>query len=87
MITTKITVDNEVGLHARPATLFVKAAQKYEAVIIVLYDGNSANAKSLLSLLALGVGKGGEVTLTADGNDEKEALAALTRLIKENFGE
>ena len=71
MYTQEITVQNEVGLHARPATYFIQ----------------KANAKSLLGVLSLGIVKGTNIALIADGSDEKEAVDALVSLIQNNFGE
>jgi phosphocarrier protein HPr len=82
-----LTIENQVGLHARPATLFVEAAQQHEADITVSYEGTSVNAKSILSLLTLGVTKGGEITVAADGGDEEDALRKLAALVESNFGE
>ena len=75
MYTQEITVNNEVGLHARPATFFIRK------------EDRRVNAKSLLGVLSLGIVKGTTITLIADGTDEKEAVAALVELVKDNFGE
>ena len=87
MKSIEITVENQVGLHARPATLFVRTAQKHLADITVSYEGKTVNAKSLLSLLSLGVTKDSTITVAAHGSDEEIALEALTTLIASNFGE
>jgi phosphocarrier protein len=87
MKSIQITIENQVGLHARPATLFVQAAQKHTATITVSHDGKTVNAKSLLNLLALGVSKGTVITIAADGSDEENALQILTALVESNFGE
>jgi phosphocarrier protein len=87
MRSIQLTVENEVGLHARPATLFVKEAQKYQAEITASYGGNTVNAKSLLALLTLGASKGAVVTVTASGVDEQAAVDALAALVNANFGE
>ena len=87
MKSIQITVENQVGLHARPATLFVRTAQKHVADITVSYEGKTVNAKSLLSLLSLGVTKNASITVAANGSDEDVALHALTALIASNFGE
>lgn len=87
MKSVQLTIVNEVGLHARPATLFVKAAQKHAADITVSYDDKTVNAKSLLGLLTLGAAKGAIITVEAQGSDEEEALNALTALVDTNFGE
>ena len=87
MISIQITVENQVGLHARPATLFVQTAQKHKATITVSYNGKIVNAKSLLGLLSLGVVKDAVITVAANGSDEEDALNTLTELIESNFGE
>lgn len=87
MKSLELTVENPVGLHARPATLFVKVAQKHQAEITVSYDGKTVNAKSLLSLLTLGVHRGGVILVAAEGSDEEDALTALGELVESNFGE
>lgn len=89
----KVLVDNNVGLHARPASLFVQEAAKYTSDINVYCqdpetkEERNANAKSILGILTLGVFKGMDITITANGDDEKEAVAALVALVKDNFGE
>jgi phosphocarrier protein len=87
MKSIQIVVENQVGLHARPATLFVQAAQKHQAEITVSYEGKTVNAKSLLGLLSLGVTKDAIITVSANGSDEEAALSALTILLESNFGE
>ena len=79
MYTQEITVKNEVGLHARPATYFIQKANEFKCGIWVEKDERRVNAKSLLG--------GTTITLIADGSDEKEAVAALAELINSNFGE
>ena len=89
----KVIVDNNVGLHARPASLFVQEAAKYKSDINVYCqdqetkEDRNANAKSILSVLTLGVFQGTEITITATGEDEEQAVAALVALVKDNFGE
>ena len=83
MYTQEITVNNEVGLHARPATFFIQKANEFKSGIWVEKDDRRVNAKSLLGVLSLGIVKG----TTADGADEKEAVGALVDLVKDNFGE
>lgn len=87
MKSVEISVTHEVGLHARPAALFVQTAQKYKAGVKVTYKGKTVNAKSLLGLLSLGVTKDALIEITADGIDEKDALDKLTCLVENNFGE
>ena len=87
MYTQEITVNNEVGLHARPATFFIQKANEFKSGIWVEKEDRRVNAKSLLGVLSLGIVKGTTITLIADGNDEKEAIEALTKLVADNFGE
>ena len=87
MYTQEITVNNEVGLHARPATFFIQKANEFKSGIWVEKEDRRVNAKSLLGVLSLGIVKGTTITLIADGSDEKEAVAALVDLVNDNFGE
>lgn len=82
-----LIIKHKVGLHARPASLFVREAGKFQANITVLYDGKEANAKSILSVLALGVNQGAQIILRAEGSDADAALQALQALVESNFGE
>ncbi len=82
-----ITIRNKVGLHARPAALFVKAAKGFKSKILVSKDNRVADAKSILNVLTLGAGQGANVTLRAEGEDEADAIGALKDLIESNFGE
>ena len=82
-----IEIKHAVGLHARPASLFVQTASKYDADISIAYDGKTINAKSILGVLSLGVGKNAHITISAEGDDEEDALEALSNLIESNFGE
>lgn len=88
--TLKIAVSHPAGLHARPASLFVQTANKFSSDIQVqnLTDNsNLANAKSILSILTLGVCQNHEIEIVADGEDAEDALEALQALIQDNFGE
>lgn len=87
MVTQEVTINNEVGLHARPATFFIQKANEFKSGIWVEKDERRINAKSLLGVLSLGITKGTTITLLADGSDEKEAVAALSELVSGNFGE
>ena len=87
MVTQEVTINNEVGLHARPATFFIQKANEFKSGIWVEKDERRVNAKSLLGVLSLGITKGTTTTLLADGSDEKEAVAALSELVSGNFGE
>jgi phosphocarrier protein HPr len=82
-----LTIQHEVGLHARPAALFVKTASRFKSDIRVIKDSHTANAKSVLSVLGLGAEKGAVVVIRAEGLDEADAVAALQALVESNFGE
>ena len=85
MITREVTIQNNVGLHARPATFFIQKANSYKSTIWVEKDDRRVNAKSLLGVLSLGIIKGMTVTLIAAGADENEALDGLSELITTGF--
>ncbi len=87
MITRNITIQNAVGLHARPATFFIQKANSYKSSIWVEKDDRRVNAKSLLGVLSLGIVQGMTVTLCADGADEEEALEGIAALAATGFGE
>lgn len=87
MYTREITVKNEVGLHARPATYFIQKANEFKSGIWVEKEERRVNAKSLLGVLSLGIVQGTVITLIADGVDEKEAVDALVDLIENQIGE
>lgn len=84
----KITVKASAGLHARPAHMFCEAANKYQSdlqVRNVTSDSEFVNAKSILSVLTLGVSQGNEIEVTADGEDEEQAIQHIHDLIQDNF--
>jgi len=88
--TLKIKVNHPAGLHARPASLFVQTASKFESDIHVqnlTNESDVANAKSILSVLTLGVVQNHEIEIAAEGEDAESALQALEVLISDNFGE
>lgn len=87
MIEKRILIANKTGLHARPAAQFVQAASKFKSRIKISKAGREADAKSIISVLSLGAGKGTEITLKAEGEDEQAAIDALAVLIQSNFGE
>jgi phosphocarrier protein len=82
-----LIIRHEVGLHARPAVLFVQTASNFKSNILVTKDDRTANAKSILSILTLGASQGAVVTIRAEGEDEAEAIEALGKLVESNFGE
>ena len=87
MVSRSVTIQNNVGLHARPATFFIQKANSYKCSIWVEKDDCRVNAKSLLGVLSLGISKGMNITLIADGSDESEAVNGLTELVNGGLGE
>lgn len=78
----------ETGIHARPATLLVQAASKFASDINLEYQGKSVNLKSIMGVMSLGVGQGANVTITAEGSDEADAIAAIAEtMAKEGLAE
>ncbi|NLE44346.1 MAG: HPr family phosphocarrier protein [Chloroflexi bacterium] len=82
-----LTVNHSAGLHARPAASFVKTAKQFTSTITVAHNGKEANAKSILTVLSLGVDQGAHITIRAEGDDAEAALTALRELIESDFGE
>lgn len=72
----------ETGIHARPATLLVQTASKFTSDINLEYKGKSVNLKSIMGVMSLGVGQGADVSITAEGSDEKEAIQAIEETMK-----
>ena len=87
MVVKEITVQNQVGLHARPATFFIQKANEFKSSIWVEKEERRANAKSLLGVLSLGITGGTDIKILADGQDENEAVEALTKLVVSGFAE
>ncbi len=87
MVSKTLVVQNQVGLHARPATFFIQKSNEFQSSIWVEKDERKVNAKSLLGVLSLGITKGTEITIIADGSDEKDAINALGNLVESNFSE
>ena len=83
----EVTINNQVGLHARPATFFIQKANEFKSSIWIERDERRVNAKSLLGVLSLGIVKGTAVNIVADGVDENEAIATLSELIDSDFSE
>ena len=87
MVSKEIVVQNQVGLHARPATFFIQKANEFTSSIWISREERKVNAKSLLGVLSLGVTRGTAITLTAEGADEEAAISELSDLVASNFAE
>ena len=87
MISRSVTIQNNHGLQARPATFFIQKANSYKSSIWVEKEDCRVNAKSLLGVLSLGIVKGTTITLIADGQDESEAITGLCDLIEKELTE
>ena len=87
MYSKDVMVQNQVGLHARPATFFIQKANEFKSSIWVEVEDRKINAKSLLGVLSLGIVKGTAVNLIADGADEATAVDTLSELIASDFTE
>jgi phosphocarrier protein len=85
MISRSVTIRNNVGLHARPATFFVQKANCFKCSIWVEKEDCRVNAKSLLGVLSLGISGGTNITIIADGTDEAAAIDALVALVESDF--
>lgn len=87
MVSQKITINNPSGLHLRPAGTLCNIAIKYQSLITFSYDGGTANAKSVLSVLGACVKCGDEIELVCEGTDEAEAMKAMIVAINSGLGE
>ena len=87
MFVKDVKVQNQVGLHARPATFFIQKANEFKSSIWVEKEERRVNAKSLLGVLSLGIVGGTEIRIIVDGSDEEAALGALVELVESGFGD
>lgn len=85
MVTKSITITNAEGLHARSATYFIQKANAYKCSLWIQLGNKKANGKSLLGVLSMGISKDDVITLTAEGEDEVQAIEGLTELIINGF--
>lgn len=85
MYMKEVVIQNQVGLHARPATFFIQKANEYKSSIWVERESRRVNAKSLLGVLSLGITKGLSITIVAEGSDEEQAVTDLVELVSSNF--
>ena len=81
------TIENKTGIHARPASVFVQKASSFKSKVQLKAKGKTVDAKSILMIMSMGLVKGTEVTIVADGPDEADAVATLKQLIDDKFGE
>lgn len=86
-ITKELTIVNRLGLHARPAAMFVKIANRHKAELWVEKDGEQVNGKSIMGLMMLAAGQGSKLSITADGTDADKAIAEIEDLIGRKFDE
>jgi len=82
-----LKIENKAGLHARPAALFAQKASAFKSTVMILRGGKTANAKSIISLMGLGVKQGESIVVKIDGPDADEAAKVLQKLVSDNFGE
>ena len=87
MFVKEVTVENQVGLHARPATFFIQKANEFKSSVWVEKDERRVNAKSLLGVLSLGIVGGTTIRIMADGSDEEQAVDGLVKLVESGFAE
>ncbi|SDM17510.1 phosphocarrier protein HPr [Sediminibacillus halophilus] len=88
MVEKTMTITDETGVHARPATVLVNKAGNFESDINLEYNGKSVNLKSIMGVMSLGIPKDAEIKVTAEGSDEEEALQTIVDTIKnEGLGE
>ncbi len=87
MCVKEVLVQNQVGLHARPATFFIQKANEFKSSIWVEKEERRVNAKSLLGVLSLGIVGGTDIRIIADGSDEHDAVDSLVALVKSGFAE
>jgi phosphocarrier protein HPr len=86
-MTRNLIVSNKLGIHARPAALFVKTANRFTCDIFVEKDGEKVNGKSIMGLMMLAAGPGSKLTVSAEGQDANQALTELEHLLDHKFGE
>ena len=87
MVEKNLVICNKLGLHARAAAKLVQVASEYPCDVMLEKDGDTIDAKSILGVLALGAAQGMTVGVVCEGDEEEQALAAVTELIENRFGE
>ncbi len=87
VVSRELTIINRLGMHARPAAMFVKAASRFKAEIWVEKDGDQINGKSIMGLMMLAAGPGSKLLVTAEGPDAAEAVDELEKIVAAKFNE
>ena len=87
IIKKTLTIKNELGLHARSAAMIVRALERYRSSVFLERDGNQVDARSLLDILTLACPKDSRVVVRADGDDAREAVDSIQKLVDDKFGE
>jgi phosphocarrier protein HPr len=87
MVSRTVTVVNQLGMHARAAAKFVHLATRFQAHVRVARDGREMDGKSIMGILLLAAARGSSIRISAEGTDEREAIAALAALVESGFGE
>lgn len=87
MVSAKVIVTNPMGLHMRPAQLFVREMTAFDSDVLILYKDGSVNGKSIMNLIAACIKQGSEIVIQCTGSDEKEALQHAVSLIESGLGE
>ena len=86
-LTRDLVVSNKLGIHARPAAMFVKVANRFQSEIYVEKDGETVNGKSIMGLMMLAAGPGSKIRVRASGNDAPQAVTEIEALLKRKFDE
>ena len=87
MVSQEVTIQNKLGIHARPAAQFVKTANSYQSDVMVEKDNEEIDGKSIMGLMMLAAGNGSTLNIKVTGEDEQAALDALVKLVNDKFGE
>ena len=82
-----VTILNRLGIHVRPAALIVQVSSKFQSEVKLVKNGVEVNGKSIMGVMMLAAGQGSQLTIIAQGKDEKEAVAALVELVRARFNE
>ncbi len=87
MLEKTVTIKNQLGLHARPAALLVRTAEKFKSNIFLVKDDLEVNAKSIMGVMMLAAEMGSQITIRAEGEDERQAVEAIVSVIEDKFYE